>query len=185
MNNFQRDGSTSNSHVGRAFEARARKVLAEHGVRLESGHKVPCGLGTVRKNHAFDLGSGSPKVIVECKSHTWTSGGNVPSAKMKNWAEAMFYFHMAPPDYRKIFFVERSVPRSPPRDDYLPTALQSSNTRASRVGSVLHTHRVNHSPALALHWQAKEHYRPRPDLHLLQEGRYCCRCILRQRYHSI
>ena len=109
MNNFQRDGSISNSHVGRAFEARARKVLAEHGLRLEPGHKVPCGLGGVRKNHAFDLGSGNPRVIVECKSHTWTSGGNVPSAKMKNWAEAMFYFHMAPPDYRKIFVVERSV----------------------------------------------------------------------------
>ena len=63
----------------------------------------------MRKNHAFDLGFDDPRVIVECKSHTWTSGGNVPSAKMKNWAEAMFYFHMAPPDYRKIFFVERSV----------------------------------------------------------------------------
>ena len=109
MNNFQREGSTSNSHVGRAFEERARKVLAGHGLRLESGHKVPCGLSSVRKNHAFDLGSENPKVIVECKSHTWTSSGNVPSAKMKNWAEAMFYFHMAPPDYRKIFVVERSV----------------------------------------------------------------------------
>ncbi len=109
MSNFQREGSTSNSHVGRAFEERARKVLAEHGLRLELGHRVPCGLGPVRKNHAFDLGSGNPKVIVECKSHTWTSGGYVPSAKMKNWAEAMFYFHMAPSDYRKIFVVERSV----------------------------------------------------------------------------
>ena len=66
-------------------------------------------MGAVLKHHAFDLGSERPKVIVECKSHTWTSGGNVPSAKMKNWAEAMFYFHMAPPDYRKIFFVERRV----------------------------------------------------------------------------
>ena len=28
---------------------------------------------------------------------------------MKNWAEAMFYFHMAPHDYRKMFVVERSV----------------------------------------------------------------------------
>ena len=109
MNNFQREGSTSNSHVGRAFEERARKALAKHGIQLEADHKVPCGLGPVRKNHAFDLGSGNPRVIVECKSHTWTSGGNVPSAKMKNWAEAMFYFHMAPSDYRKIFVVERSV----------------------------------------------------------------------------
>ena len=109
MSSFQRDGSTSNSHVGREFEQRAQKILAEYDLRLELNHKVPCGLGTVRKNHAFDLGSESAKVIVECKSQTWTSGGNVPSAKMKNWAEAMFYFHMAPPDYRKIFFVERSV----------------------------------------------------------------------------
>ena len=81
----------------------------EHGLRLESDHKVPCGAGTVRKSHAFDLGSGSLRVIVECKSHTWTSGRNVPSAKMKNWAEAMFYFYMAPRDYWKIFFVERSM----------------------------------------------------------------------------
>ena len=109
MSNFQREGSISNSHVGRAFEERVRKILTEHGLRLESGHKVPCGLSLVRKNHAFDLGSGNPKVIVECKSHTWTSSGNVPSAKMKNWAEAMFYFHMSPPNYRKIFVVERSV----------------------------------------------------------------------------
>jgi len=70
--------------------------LAERGLELVLNHKVPCGLGNKHKDHAFDLGSESPKVIVECKSHTWTSGGNVPSAKMKNWAEAMFYFHMPP-----------------------------------------------------------------------------------------
>lgn len=28
---------------------------------------------------------------------------------MTNWAEAMFYFHTAPQDYRKIFIVERSI----------------------------------------------------------------------------
>lgn len=109
MSNFQREGSISNSHVGRDFELRAQGVLAKRGLLLTLNHKVPCGLGNNRKDHAFDLGSENPKVIVECKSQTWTSSGNVPSAKMKNWAEAMFYFHMAPPEYRKIFFVERSV----------------------------------------------------------------------------
>lgn len=92
-------------------KTRARKVLAKCGLRLTPDHRVPCGLGKLRRKHSFDLGSEDPKVIVECKSHTWTSGGNVPSAKMKNWAEAMFYSHMAPQDYRKIFFVERSVHR--------------------------------------------------------------------------
>ncbi len=110
-NNFQRQGSTSNSQVGRDFEERARKALAGCGLRLTPDHKVSCGLGKVRKAHSFDLGSDDPSVIVECKSHTWTASGNVPSAKMKNWAEAMFYFHMASGDYRKIFIVERSVRR--------------------------------------------------------------------------
>lgn len=75
MSNFQREGSSSNSNVGRDFEARAQKVLVAHGLRLESGYKVPCGLGVVRKDHAFDFGSENPKVIVECKTHTWTTGG--------------------------------------------------------------------------------------------------------------
>jgi hypothetical protein len=109
MNTFQRSGAISNTQVGRDFELRAQKTLAAYGLQLELNHKVPCGLGNRRKDHAFDLGSFDPRVIVECKSQTWTSGGNIPSAKMKNWAEAMFYFHMAPPDYRKIFFVERSL----------------------------------------------------------------------------
>ena len=110
MSNFQRDGAISNTQVGRDFELRAQRILAAQGIILNLNHKVLCGLpGRQQKSHSFDLGSDDPRVIVECKSQTWTSGGNIPSAKMKNWAEAMYYFHMAPPDYRKIFFVERSV----------------------------------------------------------------------------
>ena len=111
MSNFQRKGSVSNAHVGRAFEVRAQRILAAHGIALEMNQKVPCGLGDKKKPHMFDLSSEDPPVIVECKSQTWTAAGNVPSAKMKNWAEAMFYFHMAPPMYRKIFFVEQSLRR--------------------------------------------------------------------------
>lgn len=108
MTNFQRKGAISNAHVGREFEIRAGVVLAEHGLQLDSNHKVALGIALPKKEHAFDLGSEDPKVIVECKAHTWTEGNKVPSAKMKNWAEAMFYFYMAPNYYRKIFFVERS-----------------------------------------------------------------------------
>ena len=109
MTNFQREGASSNTQVGRDFEEYARVVLAEHGLNLDFNHKVAVGIESQKKEHAFDLGSENPKVIVECKAQTWTSGNNVPSAKMKNWAEAMFYFHMAPPAYRKIFLVERSI----------------------------------------------------------------------------
>lgn len=66
---------------------------------------VPVGVDSQKKDHKFDLGSAHPPILVECKSHTWTQGGNMPSAKMTVWNEAMYYFHIAPPHYRKVFFV--------------------------------------------------------------------------------
>ena len=35
---------------------------------------------SIKKPHRFDLGSDDPPILVECKSFTWTSGGNSPSA---------------------------------------------------------------------------------------------------------
>jgi len=104
-NNFQRSGSVSNAHVGRAFEQLAASVLKREGIDVSQNHPVEVGIGTNTKLHSFDLGSESTPVIVECKSHRWTSGNNVPSAKITVWNEAMYYFHCAPKKYRKIFFV--------------------------------------------------------------------------------
>ncbi len=39
--------------------------------------------------------------------YTWTEGGNVPSAKVTTWSQAMFFFHAASLGYRKILFVLR------------------------------------------------------------------------------
>ena len=108
MTNFQRKGAISNAHVGREFEMRAKVALEEQlGLGLNFNHKVAVGIES-KKEHAFDLGSENPRVIVECKAQTWTEGNKVPSAKMKNWVEAMFYFYMAHKTYRKIFIAERS-----------------------------------------------------------------------------
>ena len=46
-------------------------------------------------------------VLVECKSHTWTQSGKVPSAKMTVWNEAMYLFLLAPKRFRKVLFVLR------------------------------------------------------------------------------
>ena len=100
----QRIGSTSNSQVGADFEEVARKFFARRGIKLTRNFPVDVGLSQ-KKKHCFDLGSGNPKVIVECKSHRWTAGANVPSAKMTVWNEAMYYFHLAPKEFRKILFV--------------------------------------------------------------------------------
>ena len=109
-NNFQRSGARSNAEVGRDFEELVAKLLEKKiGIPLSFGHEVNVGVGNRKKPHEFDLGSDSPPVIVECKSHTWTGSGNVPSAKIQNWSEAMLYFLLAPKKYRKIFVIQKSV----------------------------------------------------------------------------
>jgi hypothetical protein len=104
-NNFQRVGALSNTHAGNDFEGAARAFFAKQGITLAQNFSVPVGVGETKKPRRFDLGSENPPVLVECKSHTRTQGGNMPSAKMTVWNEAMYYFHVAPATYRKIFFV--------------------------------------------------------------------------------
>ncbi len=66
---------------------------------------MPIGVGSEKRLHRFDHGSDDPKVVVECKRHTWTATGNAPSAKMAVWNESMYYFHLLPTEYRKMLFV--------------------------------------------------------------------------------
>lgn len=107
MTNFQRIGATSNTQVGIDFESAAVRCLAAAGISVTPRFAVPVGVGDLKKAHNFDFGSDSPPVLVECKCHRWTTGGNAPSAKLTVWNEAMYYFTIAPPEYRRIFFVLR------------------------------------------------------------------------------
>lgn len=109
MTNFQRIGEKSNAHVGRKFEKSVQSVLSEINIPLELDYKLSIGIDKIKKAHAFDLGSSIPNIIVECKAHKWTNGNNVPSAKMTTWNEAMYYFAIAPKEYRKILVVLRDT----------------------------------------------------------------------------
>ena len=108
---FQRIGSLSNAHVGLDFELKAQSFFEEKGISLQRNYEVMVGIGIQKKPHRFDLGCPEQKILVECKSHRWTTGNNVPSAKLTVWNEAMFYFHSAPPDYRKVMFVLKDMRR--------------------------------------------------------------------------
>ena len=103
-NNFQRVGSISNTHVGRDFEEAARLFFVTTGINLQAAFTAPVGF-KMKKPHKFDLGSENPPILVECKSYTWTSGGNSPSAKIRGMNEVMLLFSVAPPHFRKILFV--------------------------------------------------------------------------------
>ncbi len=108
VNNFQRKGAISNTHAGREFEEAARLFFERTDISLQPGFSVPIG-GRVTKPHKFDLGSERPPILVECKSFTWTEGGNSPSAKIRAMNEVMLHFSVAPPHYRKILFILRHM----------------------------------------------------------------------------
>jgi hypothetical protein len=108
VNNFQRIGSISNAHAGREFEDAACAFFAKTGIVLIPNFGVE--VGHVKKRmHRFDLGSEEPPILVECKSYTWTSGGNSPSAKIRGMNEVMLFFTLAPAHYRKILFLLRHL----------------------------------------------------------------------------
>ena len=116
-NNFQRIEAVSNAHVGRDFESVAKGIFRQQGILLDSNYSVPVGVADEKKIRHFDLGSDEPPILVECKSHRWTSGTNVPSAKITVWNEAMYYFHLAPSRFRKVLSVLRDL--SEKRDETL------------------------------------------------------------------
>jgi len=107
-NNSQRIGSKSNAHVGKEFERTSKKYfLKKENIELKENFSIDIGILNIKKEHRFDLGISDSvtKILVECKSHKWTEGKNVPSAKLTNWNEAMYYFSLSPNNFKKIFFI--------------------------------------------------------------------------------
>lgn len=116
-NNFQREGAISNAHVGREFENKVQAYFAQQGLELTKNISFEIGIDALRKPHKFDLGDVDNKIIVECKSHTWTKSDITPSAKINTWDQAMFFFLTTPSGYRKIFIALKNI--SPKRNETL------------------------------------------------------------------
>jgi len=113
----QRKGAKSNTHVGKEFEKIAKEFFAtKKCLHLQNNISVNIGING-KKLHKFDLGDLNKKILVECKSHTWTEGNHVPSAKMTTWDQAMYLFYATPKSFRKIFFVLKAY--SPKREETL------------------------------------------------------------------
>src|SRR5262245_49276337 len=106
--------NSDNPAKGASFERSVRAFFARQGLTVQRRYTVEVGVNAHRKPHQFDLGCASPATLIECKSHTWTEGGNAPSAKLSVWNEAMYYFLAAPPQYRKIFAILQSTRRGEP-----------------------------------------------------------------------
>ena len=101
--------NSDNPATGALFERTAQAYFKSQNIELERPFSITIGAASISKRHKYDLGSNNPPILVECKAHTWTAGGNAPSAKMSVWNEAMYYFHIAPPRFRCVLFVIKNV----------------------------------------------------------------------------
>jgi hypothetical protein len=102
-------GNEDNPRTGAEFERLVAEYFRRQGLALQSRYPQRLGSGQKKGIRTFDLGSNVPPVLVECKCHTWTQGGNAPSAKLAVWNEAMYFFALAPRKFRKILAVLRSI----------------------------------------------------------------------------
>jgi hypothetical protein len=95
-------------NTGKQFETIVLNFLRKHGYPgAESGCSIDIG-ARHKKAHPFDAGIPG-KLAVECKDHAWRANGGVPSAKVSDWNEAMYYFHLLPAKYEQFFFAVKSV----------------------------------------------------------------------------
>lgn len=100
--------NSDNPRIGRSFQHHVHKLLeAYFGNTFTLEYAI--GIGHPPKSHRFDLVSDDRKIVVECKCYTWTSTGNVPSAKMMGLNEAVFYMSYLPADTLKIIAIKKSV----------------------------------------------------------------------------
>ena len=99
---------SSNRAKGDHFADQVRHYLESQGISVAREYDVEVGFNShSKRSHRFDLGNEG--LLVECKSYSWTGGGNPPSAKFSTANEAMLYFMAAPNAYvKKLFFSKAS-----------------------------------------------------------------------------
>lgn len=92
---------------GMEFTLEAQRTLGRDlGIPLHM--EVPIGIGDPPKSHRFDLGNKDHEVAIECKAFTWTSSGNIPSAKITTAREALLYLQWLPARWTKVLAMLRS-----------------------------------------------------------------------------
>jgi len=67
--------NSDNPQRGAAFELLVQDWLGKKDIDTKRNFSVHVGAASDRRPHKFDLGCDDPPRLVECKRHTWTSGG--------------------------------------------------------------------------------------------------------------
>jgi len=99
--NSNPQGGTAQRLSPRDFEAVVGRLLKDRFSMSFSETALRVGPG---KQHKFDIVSSDRSVVAECKSYTWTSSGNRPSAKFSTALEAVFYLSRINADHKLLVF---------------------------------------------------------------------------------
>jgi hypothetical protein len=100
--------NSSNPGRGRDFETLSADLLSAH-FKVPFQKNVPIAIGDPAKIHKFDLVSEDKRYVGECKNHTWTETGNIPSAKMAFLNQAVLYLSLLPFPCERFLVMPRSV----------------------------------------------------------------------------
>lgn len=96
----------TNTFKGSKFEEVTKLLLEEYlQEKLEEQKKIEIGFEEKRE-HRFDLGNSN--YLIECKAFEWTAKNNNPSGKISTLRETLYYFLLAPKEYRKILVLKKS-----------------------------------------------------------------------------
>ena len=98
----------SNYETGRSFEIKAKQYFEEkYQVKFKKG-KIRTGFNG-GKDREFDLLNHELNIIIECKNFTFTSGKNIPSAKISDFLKEVYKLYISPSKYKKIMCIARHV----------------------------------------------------------------------------
>ena len=97
-----------NPERGRDFETLSADLLSAY-FNVPFQVNVPIPIGHPAKIHKFDLVSVDKRYVGECKNHTWTETGNIPSAKMAFLNQAVLYLSLLPFPAERFLVMPRSV----------------------------------------------------------------------------
>ena len=100
--------NSDNPRIGKEFQQHVHRLLSSYFGNTFT-LEYPIAIGNSPKAHRFDIVSEDCKTVVECKCYTWTSTGNIPSAKMMGLNEAVFYMSYLPSETLKIIAIRKSI----------------------------------------------------------------------------
>jgi hypothetical protein len=97
----------SNAEKGRLFQHRCGDAL-QRFLNRPVNSDVSIEISKARR-HTFDLATPELDVVAECKAFAWTSGGNVPSAKIAHLREAVSQLRSLEGKVRLYLLLKRDV----------------------------------------------------------------------------